>query len=127
MLRNYYINKEFMVSSTARKIYRTAASASLGLFVLLLSLKIAGRVPPGLLPIVNILLLAGVIGTAVTLVAMEYFLFGFDTSPMVKKAFWFCVMLKVPLLGAPLYCFLVYSRSSVVNTHLPERAKGASA
>jgi len=127
MLRDYYINREFIVSTTARKIYCTAASASLGLFVLLLSLKIVGRVPQGFLPIVNILLLAGVIGTAVTLVAMEYFLFGFDTSPMVKKAFWFCVMLKIPLLGAPLYCFLVYSRSPVVNTPLPKRAKGASA
>ena len=126
MLRNYYINREFMVSATARRVYRAAAVASLGMGVMFLALKIAGGVPHGLLPIVKILLFAGAIGTALTLVAMEYFLFGFDKSSAIKKAFWFCIMLKIPLLGAALYCFLVYSRSIVVNAPVRERARCVS-
>ena len=89
--------------------------------MMLAVLRIAGRVPEGALPTVKLLLFAGVIGTAVTMVAMEYFLFGFDRSSSIKKAFWFCVMLLLPLIGATLYCFLVYSRSDMVNPALPER------
>jgi len=43
---------------------------------------------------------------------MEIFLFRFDNSRPLKQVFWFVIML-FPLLGAALYCFVVYSRSNV--------------
>jgi len=61
------------------------------------------------------LVLAGVVGAATTMVAMEYFLFGFDQSPAWKKLFWFCVMLFPPL-GPPLYCLIVYSHSTALTS-----------
>jgi hypothetical protein len=127
VLRNYYINKGFMVSNTAWRVYRLATCASLGMCVILVALKIAGGVPQGFLTVVKVLLFAGAMGTALAFVAMEYFLFGFDKSSAIKKAFWFCVMIKVPILGPALYCFLVYSRSEVVKGGLPRRANSASA
>ena len=110
MLR-YYYNKEWMLSSTARRIYRAAAVLSLVLFCSLWVWPFVDEIPVVLLPILKLLLLAGVLGAAITVVAMEYFLFGFDKSPAGKKVLWFCVTL-LPLIGPPLYCFVVYSRQS---------------
>ncbi|PYX84623.1 MAG: hypothetical protein DMG68_20230 [Acidobacteria bacterium] len=70
--------------------------------------------PDTFFPLIRLLLLAGVVGAATTMVAMEYFLFGFDTSSAIKKVFWFCVMMFPPL-GPALYCFVVYSRSKVLE------------
>jgi hypothetical protein len=61
--------------------------------------------------VVRALLLVGVVGAATTMVAMEYFLFGFDQSSGLKKLFWFGVLLFPPL-GPAFYCFVVYSRSN---------------
>jgi hypothetical protein len=113
MLRYYYIDKEWMISTTAQRIYRIAAYLSLALFLLLLWVR-AARVPDTFFPLIRLLLLAGVVGAATTMVAMEYFLFGFDTSSAIKKVFWFCVMMFPPL-GPALYCFVVYSRSKVLE------------
>jgi hypothetical protein len=126
MLRYYYINRSWIVSGAARRIYRVAASLSLVLFLLLFEVKLKGTVPTLLLPVLKPILLAGVLGAATTMVAMEYFLLGFDNSSALKKVFWFCVML-LPPLGPALYCFLVYSRSTVVNTGRDERVQSASA
>lgn len=123
MLRYYYINKEWIVSRTARQVYRMAASLSLALFLIVV---VRPFTPEGLLPIVRLLLLAAVLGTAITIVAMEYFLFGFDNSSALKKVFWFGLML-VPPLGPALYCFIVYSRSDVVTANNAERVDAASA
>ena len=114
MLRNYYINPEWIVSATARKVYRIAAILSLGMIFSLVAVRFMGGVPPRFLPMAKMLLFAGVVGTATTAVAMEYYLFGFDTSSAWKKAFWFCLML-VPPFGPALYCFVVYSRSVVAT------------
>ena len=54
-------------------------------------------------------LFVGVVSTALTGLAMDFFLFRLDQSQAGKQIFWFCVML-IPPLGAVLYCFLVYSR-----------------
>ena len=119
MLRYYYINKEWMVSGTAQRTYRVAASLSLALFFLLVAVRVVrvvDAIPEALLPVVKPLLLAGVLGAAITMVAMEYFLFSFDDSPAMKKVFWFCVMLFAPL-GPALYCFIVYSRSDVLKSN----------
>lgn len=115
MLRNYYINKEWIVSNTARRIYRVAAFLSLALFALVVVVKVGGGVRESVAPFASLIFRVGVLGAAVTMVAMEYFLFGFDDSSAIKKVFWFCVMLFPPL-GPPLYCLIVYSRSAVVNS-----------
>jgi hypothetical protein len=73
-----------------------------------------GPIPEAFLPVVKLLLLAGVLGAATTMVAMEYFLFSFDDSSARKKAFWFCGIL-FPLPGPALYCFIVYSHSDVLK------------
>jgi len=124
MLRYYYINKEWIVSNTARRIYRVAAFLSLGLFALLVAAKVAGGVRESVAPLASLIFRVGVLGAAVTMVAMEYFLFGFDDSSAIKKAFWFCVMLFPPL-GPSLYCLIVYSRSAVVNSRRRLPSNGA--
>ena len=125
MLRYYYINKEWMVSRTAQRIYRVAASFSLALFFILMAVRFAGEIPEVLFPVVKLLLLAGVLGAATTMVAMEYFLFAFDKSSASKKVFWFCVMLFPPL-GSALYCFIVYSHSDVLRGINAKPVEGTS-
>jgi len=119
MLRNYYLNKEWMVSGTARNIYLVAASSSLGLLFLAIALPLAGEIPEAVRPGLRLLVFVCVLGAAITMVGMEYFLFGFDRSSPYKKVFWFCVML-LPALGAPLYCFFVYLRSDAFKTAPPQ-------
>ena len=75
-------------------------------------------------PIARLLLFVGALGAGTTFVGMEYFLFRFDDSHPLKQVVWFCVIL-FPLLGAALYCFLVYSRSNALKSG-GERADGAS-
>jgi hypothetical protein len=84
-----------------------------------------GPIPEAFLPVVKLLLLAGVLGAATTMVAMEYFLFSFDDSSARKKAFWFCGIL-FPLPGPALYCFIVYSHSDVLKGNHAKRVEGAS-
>jgi hypothetical protein len=113
MLRYYYINREWMVSKTAQRVYRFAACLSIGLFVLLIALRRL-HLPLAVLPTLRLVIFFGVVGAATTMVAMEYFLFGFDTSSEIKKVFWFAVMMFPPL-GPALYFFFVYSRSRLVR------------
>ena len=122
MLRNYYINKEWIVSRTARRVYRVAASLSLTLFFFLAVVRFRGGIPDTFVPVLKLPLFAGVLGAAITMVAMEYFLFGFDNSSAMKKLFWFCVML-LPPLGPPLYCFVVYSRSDALKAAIGEHGE----
>src|ERR1700749_473347 len=107
MLRNCYINKEWILSATARQIYRLSSTLCLTLFLFLWAVRMHVPIPSTILPIVRMLLFVGVVGASTTMVAMEYFFVGFDNSAMWKKAFWFFVLLAPPL-GPPLYCFVVY-------------------
>src|SRR3984893_17568405 len=128
MLRSYYINKEWMVSGTAQRSYRVAAGLSVVLFFVVFFIAVAAQVsaiPEAFLPVVKLLLLAGVLGAATTMVAMEYFLFSFDDSSARKKAFRFCVIL-FPLPGPALYCFIVHSHSDVPKGNHAKRVEGAS-
>jgi hypothetical protein len=114
MLKYEYINKEWIVSRTARIVYRTAAVTSVFIFVALVALILeSGRTNPVRLMMRPLLFLEA-IGIALTLVGMEYFLFRFDDSHALTQMFWFCLLL-LPPLGPALYCFLVYSRSEVVR------------
>jgi hypothetical protein len=126
MLRYYYINRGWIVSSAARRVYRVAASLSLALFFVILEVRLTEAIPDALIPVLKTIILAGVLGCATTMVAMEYFLFGFDDSSAMKKVFWFCVML-LPPVGPALYCFLVYSRSKLVHAQPEEPVHRVSA
>jgi len=127
MLRYYYINKEWMVSPTARRTYRASAGTSLTLFLVLSAVRFTARlgiaIPPNLFPIIRLLLFAGVVGTAISIVAMEYFLFGFDKSSAWKRLFWFCALL-LPPFGPALYCFFVCSRATRVRPEAPSLTVG---
>jgi hypothetical protein len=125
MLKYEYINKEWIVSSAARRVYRTAACASLVLYPILI-IAIMGMVPEILHPALRILLFASVVAAAITLVGMEFFLFRFDDSPALKQIFWFCAMGFVPL-GPALYCFVVYSGSKALEGVRVDVAENVSA
>lgn len=126
MLRNYYINKEFILSPTARKLYRVTAAISLCLFVMIFVIKFERGVPGVLRPFVKQFLFIGAFGTATTLVGMEYFLFAYDQSSLWKKVFWFLLVTLIPLPCAALYCFRIYSRAELANTPV-EKISSASA
>jgi hypothetical protein len=120
MLKYELINKEWIVSRTARSVYRAAAVLSLLVLpVLWLAIANGGMFgPQG--PFLRPLLFIGVLGMALTGLGMEYFLFGFDNSGPLKQVFWFCVMILAPI-GPALYCFIVYSRSDVLRNACTER------
>jgi hypothetical protein len=115
MLKYEYINKEWIVSPTASRVYRASAALSVALFFGWWAILFVGGIPSAIAPVVRLLLLAGVLGAGITFVGMEFFLFRFDDSHPLKQIVWFLVML-FPLLGAALYCFIVYSRSNVVKS-----------
>jgi hypothetical protein len=123
MLKYEYINKEWIVSPKACRVYRASATLSVALFFGWWAILVVGRVPETLAPVVKLLLLAGVLGAGITVVGMEFFLFRFDESHPLKQAIWFLVMF-FPLLGAPLYCFVVYSRSYAPNGRGAKSAEG---
>jgi|ERR1051325_3327847 hypothetical protein len=125
MLKYEYINKEWIVSPTARRVYRASATLSVALFFGWWVILFVGEIPPTIAPVIRLLLLAGVLGAGTTFVGMEFFLFRFDDSHPLKQVVWFLVML-FPLLGAALYCFVVYSRSNVVKSSNAEPSEGAS-
>lgn len=124
MLKYEYINKEWIVSPTARRVYRISATLSVALFFGLSAVALEGGIPESIAPIGRLLLLAGVLGYATTMAGMEYFLFRFDNSHPLKQMFWFCVMV-FPILGPALYCFIVYSRSDVLKSSCPKPAERA--
>jgi hypothetical protein len=124
MLWYEYINKEWIVSPTARRVYRVAATASLGLPVFLVVVQIYGQsLFPR--PVLRLIFLVGVLGTALTIVGMEYFLFRFDNSHPLKQVLWFCVMAFIPL-GPALYCFFAYSRSDMLKRSCTKPMQGIS-
>jgi hypothetical protein len=125
MFRYELISKEWIVSPSARRVYRTSAGLSVALFFGWCALLTRGGIPLNIAPLVRVLLLLGVLGAGITWVGMEIFLFRFDTSHPLKQVVWFVVML-FPLLGAPLYCFAVYSRSNVVKNGCADRAESAA-
>jgi len=124
MLSYEYINKEWIVSRAARRVYRLAAILSLELF-LVMAAQLVGEVPSVLEPVLKPLLLAGILGAGITVVGMEFFLFRFDGSHPLKQIFWFCAMLFVPL-GPALYCLIVYSHSKALKDSYADSVKEAS-
>jgi hypothetical protein len=124
MLSYDYINKEWIVSRAALRVYRVAAILSLVLF-LIMAAEIVGEVPSVLGPVLKPLLLVGILGAGITVVGMQFFLFRFDDSHPLKQIFWFCAMFFVPL-GPALYCLIVYSRSKALRNSCADSVKEAS-
>jgi hypothetical protein len=111
------IDKKWILSPTARRVYRTSAAVSLTLYVSLFSAMAKGPTP-----FWKQALFLGVLGTAITGTGMEVFLFRYDDSGALKQILWFVVMLFFPL-GPALYCYLVYSRSKALKADsTPEEA-----
>jgi hypothetical protein len=110
MLRYECVPRWWIVSPAARLVYRAAAVLSLTLLPLLMAAQLLDHVRPFL----RVFIFLAVLGTALNVIGMEYFLFCFDDSPALKQVFWFCVMIFVPL-GPALYCFIVYSRSALIR------------
>jgi len=125
MIKYEYIKKEWIISPTARRVYRASALLSLALFFGWWAILVVGQIPEMLVPVVRLFLLVGVLGAGITIVGMEFFLFRFDDSHPLKQILWFLVML-LPLLGAGLYCFMVYSRSDVLKNGGAQSAEGVS-
>jgi magnesium-transporting ATPase (P-type) len=123
MLRRYYIDKEWILT-TARKVYRYSAGASvIGMFGLVWIWT--KGVPSIVAPFLSTLLLLFALATAITAVAMEYVLFAFDTSSVWKKAIFF-FLLMLPPLGPALYCFTVYSRQQSKAMKASEATRSSS-
>ncbi|HYH01308.1 MAG TPA: hypothetical protein VD837_19435 [Terriglobales bacterium] len=120
MYTHFYINREWMLSRTARRVYRAAAALSFGLLALIVA-HFAGADlldQPLVAPLVGPVLLLCMLGTALTLVAMEYFYFTFDDLSTFRKVAWFFILCLIPI-GPALYCYAVYSRSKYfqMETH----------
>src|SRR4029434_8804907 len=112
--------KGWVGARAPRSLYRLTAPPAVALFFMLIAVHMAREIPANMIPVVRAFLLIGVVGAATTMVAMEYFLFGFDQSSALKKIFWFCVLLFPPL-GPAFYCFIVYSRSNALEPQVAER------
>jgi hypothetical protein len=109
MLRYELINKEWIVSPKARRVYRTSAVVSLALLPLFVAAALGVYIP-----LLKQLLFVSVVATAINGVGMEFFLFRFDRSAAVLQIVWFCALVIIPL-GPALYCFIVYSRSEALK------------
>ena len=113
---NELVKKEWIVSPTARLVYRTAALVSLTLIPVLIVIPRYYPVPL----LLRRMLFLGILGTALNAAAMENFLLRYDDKSGLKQIFWFCAMFLAPI-GAALYCFLIYSRSDVLKRACAER------
>ena len=122
MMKYEYISREWIVSVTARRVYRLAAVLSVGLLPVLSVLLSQPGLADLSRAIARPLLFTAVLAMALTLIGMEYFLFRFDDSHPLKQIFWFCVMLFLPI-GPAVYCFVVYSNSPVVRATCADGAQ----
>ena len=114
LLNHYYISRSWLISQNARRIYRTAAACSLLLIIVFVADDLKGYAlfaNEVMEQLGRLMAFVGVLGTAITLVAMEYYFFTLDECGVWTKTLWFLVLCAVPI-GTALYCFRVYSRSS---------------
>ena len=121
MLHYEFLNKEWVVSATAYRVYRFSAGLSIVLFVGLLWALSQGERSSLSGSALRAVALAAALATATTFVGMEYFLFRFDNSHPLKQLLWFCIMI-FPFFGPALYCFVVYSRTDLVRNAMQGEA-----
>ena len=120
------INRAWIVSRAARRVYFVCALAAFSLFGVLIASRVAlvasgvwsFQASPAAALIVRLILWPGILGTALLTVAMWYFWFGFDDSGWLRKAIWFLPLYLFFAIGPACYYFFVYRRN-------PEIAKCA--
>lgn len=115
MLRYELLNKEWIVSPTAGRVYRSTAALSFAFLLFLVAIQLPFGILGAIRPMLKPLLLIGILATAITLMGMEYFLIRFDDSHRLMQVVWFVALLFAPL-GPALYCYIVYSRSEVLKS-----------
>ena len=117
----FAIDRRLIVSAAACRFHRLAAWISLIVTAGILAGCFTPGTPAWLGPFAPPLLMTGILAYVSNVSAMEVFLFRFDETGAVKQIFWFLVTL-VPLLGAPVYCLVAYSRSNAVKSIEVQRA-----
>jgi hypothetical protein len=130
MIHQQFIEREWVVSATAKRVYRSTAAVSIVFFFFAVTLSMSMRGNPDV-PALSLLLAKPVVlifalATAITEAGMFCFLFLFDTSPGLKQVFWFLAMM-IPPFGPALFCFRVYSRSSAFDPISKEESLRTSA
>jgi hypothetical protein len=112
------ISPRWILSRRAQRIYLVSAIACLELLATVIGMLLAMTLAtpadwPDALDVVIVPLLAvGVLGTAVLLVGMWYFLLNFDEGSLMKKACWGLALWLLAPWAEVFYFFLVYRRSS---------------
>lgn len=110
------INRSWIVSRWAQRVYFGCAIANLYLLAVLAGTQTAMvesgvaslAASPSAALLVKGLLWPGIIGTALLSIAMWYFWFTFDQSHWMKKALWFVVLFMGNCVGtSPLLRFCV--------------------
>ena len=117
------INKSWIVSATAQRIYLVCALAAIAMFGTLVAsraaLNASGATSLAVSSIsllaVKLLLWPGILGTGILTVAMWYFWFTFDDSHWLRKSFWFLPLYCLIALGPAFYYFCVYRRSRAID------------
>ena len=113
------INKNWIESRVAQRIYFTCAVATLSLLGSLFAIRLAvlsaglsfqSEVSAETVILVQILVWPGIIGAAVMWIAMWYFWLTFDSSGWLQKAVWFFFLLLFAPLAQLFYYFFVYRR-----------------
>jgi hypothetical protein len=121
MYARLLISKSWILSKTAQRVYLWCAILTLAEFGLVIAVQAAitaaeARELTGIArAVVQVLVVPAVTGTAVLLVAMWYFWFGYDRSHWLKKALWFLLLGLLAPIGAVLYFFFVYRHSPALG------------
>jgi hypothetical protein len=110
------INRSWLFSLTAQRIYFVSALLALALTATLMGVHMAMRVAGtrtltrDAASVIRALLYPEVLGMAILWAAMWYFWFGFDRSHYFKRTIWFFLLFFVAPFGPLLYYFVVYRR-----------------
>jgi len=116
------INRSWLFSLTAQRIYFVSALLALALTATLMGVHMAMRVAGtrtltrDAASVIRALLYPEVLGMAILWAAMWYFWFGFDRSHYFKRTIWFFLLFFVAPFGPLLYYFVVYRRCVSVQT-----------
>ena len=116
------INRSWLFSLTAQRIYFVSALLALALTATLMGVHMAMRVAGtrtltrDAASVIRVLLYPEVLGMAILWAAMWYFWFGFDRSHYFKRTIWFFLLFFVAPFGPLLYYFVVYRRCVSVQT-----------
>ena len=132
-----YVSESWILSPLARRVYLVCAILALTLFVIFIAGRMtvnpSGSAPGNAVPMaffVRLIVLAGILGTAILSVAMWYFWFGFDRSSWIKKALWLPMLYLFFAIGPALYYFFVYRKNESVRnysiSHEAHKLAGAS-